>query len=234
MSFRTWVAALALGALTVAPAASAQTSTAAKVDDSTIKSRVETRLKNDATLKGDNIVVSVDKGVVTLSGTVHSNAQKDRAKELAKVSGVTDVDSKLEVESTGPSTVDKAEAKTKDAAKATKDATKDAGKATKDATVKGAEKTKDAAAKTGEKTKDAVATTGEVINDAWITSKVSADFVNEDTLKGSDINVDTKDHVVTLKGTVVSAAGKARAEEIAKTTKGVKRVVNTLTIGPKK
>src|SRR4026207_834175 len=229
MSFRTWVAALALGALTVAPAASAQTSTAAKVDDSTIKSRVETRLKNDATLKGDNIVVSVDKGVVTLSGTVHSNAQKDRAKALAKVSGVTDVDSKLEVESTGPSTVDKAEAKTKDAAKATKDATKDAGKATKDATVKGAEKTKDAAAKTGEKTKDAVATTGEVINDAWITSKVSADFVNEDTLKGSDINVDTKDHVVTLKGTVVSAAGKARAEEIAKTTKGVKRVVNTLT-----
>jgi hyperosmotically inducible periplasmic protein len=88
--------------------------------------------------------------------------------------------------------------------------------------------------KGAEKTKDAVATTGEVIDDAWITSKISADFVNEDTLKGSDINVDTKDHVVTLKGTVASAAGKARAEEIAKTTKGVKRVVDTLTIGPKK
>ena len=212
MSFRTWVAAFALGALTVAPAASAQTSTAAKVDDSAIKTRVETRLKNDATLKGDNIVVSVDKGVVTLSGTVHSEAQKDRAKQLAKVTGVTDVDSKLDVDSTGPSKVDKAEAKTKDAAKATKDAT-----------TKGAEKSK-----------DAVATTGEVINDAWITSKISADYINEDTLKGSDINVDTKDHVVTLKGTVASAAGKARAEEIAKTTKGVKRVNNTLTIGPKK
>ena len=223
MSFRTWVAAFALGALTVAPAASAQTSTAAKVDDSTIKTRVETRLKNDATLKGDNIVVSVDKGVVTLSGTVHSEAQKDRAKQLAKVTGVTDVDSKLDVDSTGPSKVDKAEAKTKEAAKDTKDATKDAAKATKDATKKGAEKTK-----------DAVATTGEVINDAWITSKISADYINEDTLKGSDINVDTKDHVVTLKGTVASAAGKARAEEIAKTTKGVKRVNNTLTIGPKK
>ena len=231
MSFRTWIAAIALGALTVAPAASAQTSTAAKVDDSAIKTRVETRLKNDATLKGDNIVVSVDKGVVTLSGTVHSEAQKDRAKELAKVTGVTDVDSKLDVD---PSKLDKAEAKTKDAAKATKDATKEAAKDTKDATVKGAEKTKDAAAKAGDKTKDAVATTGEVINDAWITSKISADFVNEDALKGSDINVDTKDHVVTLKGTVASAAGKARAEEIAKTTKGVKRVQNTLTIGPKK
>jgi hyperosmotically inducible periplasmic protein len=222
MNARNWIAALALGALTAVPGA-AQTSSAAKVDDSTIKTRVETRLKNDATLKGDNIVVSVDKGVVTLSGTVHSGAEKDRAKQLAKVSGVTDVDSKLEVESKGPSTVDKAEAKTKEAAKETKDAT-----------VKGAEKTKDAAAMAGEKTKDAVTTTGEVINDAWITSKISADFVNEDTLKGSDINVDTKDHVVTLKGTVASAAGKARAEEIAKTTKGVKRVVDTLTIGPKK
>jgi len=234
MSFRTWVAAFALGALTVAPAASAQTSTAAKVDDSAIKTRVETRLKNDATLKGDNIVVSVDKGVVTLSGTVHSEAQKDRAKQLAKVTGVTDVDSKLDVDSTGPSKVDKAEAKTKDAAKATKDATKEAAKDTKDATKDAAKATKDATTKGAEKSKDAVATTGEVINDAWITSKISADYINEDTLKGSDINVDTKDHVVTLKGTVASAAGKARAEEIAKTTKGVKRVNNTLTIGPKK
>lgn len=222
MNARNWIAALALGALTAVPAA-AQTSSAAKVDDSTIKSRVETRLKNDATLKGDNIVVSVEDAKVTLTGTVHSEAQKDRAKQLAKVSGVKDVDSKLDVEHTGPSTTDKAEAKTKEAA------TK-----TKDATVKAGEKTKDAAEKAGEKTKDVAGTTGEVINDSWITTKISADFVNEDALKGSDINVDTKDHIVTLKGTVVSAAGKARAEEIAKTTKGVKHVVNTLTIGPKK
>jgi len=222
MTARNWIAALALGALTAVPAA-AQTSSAAKVDDSTIKTRVETRLKNDATLKGDNIVVSVEDAKVTLTGTVHSEAQKDRAKELAKVSGVKDVDSKLDVEGTGPSTTDKAEAKTKEAAHKTKDAT-----------VKAGEKTKDAAEKVGETTKDVAGTTGEVITDSWITTKISADFVNEDTLKGSDINVDTKDHVVTLKGTVASAAGKARAQEIAKTTKGVTRVVNTLTVGPKK
>ena len=210
MNARNWIAALALGALTAVPAA-AQTSSAAKVDDSTIKSRVETRLKNDASLKGDHIVVSVDKGVVTLSGTVHSDAQKDRAKELAKVSGVTDVDSKLDVENAGPSTVDKAEAKTKEAAKATKDAT----------------------VKAGEATKDAVATTGEVITDAWITSTISADFVNEDTLKGSSINVDSDNQVVTLKGTVMSEAGRARAVAIAKGTKGVKRVINNLIVAPK-
>src|SRR3954463_16519779 len=245
MRFRNLIAALAVGALTVAPAASAQTSSAAKVDDSTLKTRVETRLMNDATLKGDNIVVSVDKGVVTLSGTVHNKAQKDRAKQLAKVSGVTDVDSKLDVESTGPSTVDNAEAKTKHAAKETKDATVHGAEKTKDATVHGAEKTKDAtvhgaektkgtAGTAGSKTKDVASDTGEAINDAWITTKIKTEFVNEDALKGSDINVDTNDHVVTLKGTVATPAGKTRAEEIAKTTKGVTSVVNTLTVGPKK
>ena len=222
MSFRTWIAAVALGALTVAPAASAQTSTAAK-NDSAIKSRIEARLNGVESLKAEHINVSVDNGVVTLKGDVATAADRERAAELAKVPGVTSVENKLEVEGAEKGVTAKTKDATKDAAKETKEATKDAAKATKDATKKGAEKTK-----------DAVATTGEVINDAWITSKISADFVNEDTLKGSDINVDTKDHVVTLKGTVASAAGKARAEEIAKTTKGVKRVQNTLTIGPKK
>jgi hyperosmotically inducible periplasmic protein len=227
MGFRTWIAAVALGALTVAPAASAQTSTAAKVDDSAIKSRVEARLNSVESLKDEHISVSVDHGVVTLKGDVRSAADKQHAAELAKVAGVTTVENKLEVEGSD-----------KGVASKSKDATVKGAEKTKDATVKGAEKTKDAsvkgAKKTGEATKDVAGTTGEAITDAWITTTIKADFVNEDTLKGSDINVDTNDHVVTLKGTVANAAGKARAEEIAKTTKGVTRVVNTLTVGPKK
>jgi osmotically-inducible protein OsmY len=34
-------------------------------------------------------------------------------------------------------------------------------------------------------------------------------FMGEDALKGSDINVDTVDHVVTLKGTVTWRAARA-------------------------
>jgi hyperosmotically inducible protein len=246
MRVRGWIAALALGALVMAPSAAwAQASTATKVDDGTIKTRVETRLKSSDSLKNDTINVVVDNGVVTLTGTVHSEAQSLRAAQLAKVAGVTKVENKLDVDSKTERTMDKAAAKTektmdkagektKSAAEKTKDATVKAGEKTKDATVKGAEKTKDAAVKVGEKTKEVAATTGEVITDAWITTKLKADFVNEDTLKGSDINVDTNNHVVTLKGTVASAAGKARAEEIAKTTKGVNRVINTLIIAPKK
>ena len=112
--------------------------------------------------------------------------------------------------------------------------TKKTAHKTKKATKKGAQKTENAAEKTADKTKEAAGTTGEAITDAWITTKIKADYVNEDALKGSDINVDTNNHVVTLKGTVASLAGKTRAQEIAKTTKGVNRVINELTVAPKK
>jgi osmotically-inducible protein OsmY len=81
--------------------------------------------------------------------------------------------------------------------------------------------------------REAVSSTGEKITDAWILTKVKAQFVGEDVLEGSDINVDVRDYVVYLKGTVASDAGKARAAAIARATDGVTRVINNLRIGPK-
>jgi hyperosmotically inducible protein len=102
----------------------------------------------------------------------------------------------------------------------------------------GAVKTKDAVVKgttvAVDKTKDGVSKTGEVMTDAWITSRVHQRFVSDDLLKNSDISVDTDKHVVTLKGTVTTAAGRRKATTIAKRTEGVHSVVNRLTIGPKK
>lgn len=71
---------------------------------------------------------------------------------------------------------------------------------------------------------------GEAITDAWITTKVNWFFVGEDVLEDSDINVDTNDHVVTLKGTVPSAAARARAKALAERTEGVKSVRDELVI----
>ncbi len=68
---------------------------------------------------------------------------------------------------------------------------------------------------------------------AWIVTSLLADFVNEPALEDSDIHVESSYHIVTLSGTVMTAAGRARAVQIAKTTKGVSQVVDTLTIGPK-
>ena len=105
-------------------------------------------------------------------------------------------------------------------------------------TKEGAVKTKDAVVKGAkiavEKTKDGLSKTGEVMTDAWITTRVHERFVGEDLLKDSDISVDTNKHVVTLKGTVMGRAGRARATSVAKGTEGVHRVVNRLTIGPKR
>ena len=94
-------------------------------------------------------------------------------------------------------------------------------------------KTKDGAEYVGEKTKDGAVKTADEVTDAWLITKLNGDFVNEATLKGSSINVDSDNQVVTLKGTVMSEAGRQRAMEIAKTTKGVKRVNNNLVIAPK-
>ena len=177
--------------------------------------------------------------MVTLTGKVPSDAHRTRAGSLAKIAGVTRVDNKLEIDTTIGEKLDKAVDKTEKAAGTAGSATKDAAVKTKDATVKAAEKTKDGAVyvakKTkdgaeyvGEKTKDGAVKTKDEVTDGWLITKLKADFVNEDTLKGSSINVDSDNHVVTLKGTVTSEAGQDRAVEIAKTTKGVKRVINNL------
>ncbi|HXW03669.1 MAG TPA: BON domain-containing protein [Vicinamibacterales bacterium] len=74
--------------------------------------------------------------------------------------------------------------------------------------------------------------TGNAITDSWITLKIHSQFIPDDALEGSDIDVDTNAGVVMLTGTVRTEAGKARAEAIAKATDGVKSVKNSLRIGP--
>jgi osmotically-inducible protein OsmY len=90
--------------------------------------------------------------------------------------------------------------------------------------------TKEGAGKIINETQKAVSETGEAITDGWITTKVHAAFVGETLLKGSDINVDTVNREVTLKGTVGSDAAKARAATIAGATEGVTRVINQLVV----
>jgi len=71
---------------------------------------------------------------------------------------------------------------------------------------------------------------GEAISDSWIRSKVQWHFIGEDSLDGSKIDVDTKDHVVTLDGKVRSEEGRARAVELAGYVDGVVKVVDKLKV----
>jgi hyperosmotically inducible protein len=75
---------------------------------------------------------------------------------------------------------------------------------------------------------------GNVVKDSWITFKVHSQFLPEDALEGSDIDVDTAAGTVTLSGTVVNEAGRTRAVAIAKATDGVKIVNDKLKIAAAK
>jgi hyperosmotically inducible periplasmic protein len=67
-------------------------------------------------------------------------------------------------------------------------------------------------------------------SDAGITAKVKTQFATDTTVKAHEINVDTKNHVVTLTGAVDTQAAKDRAVEIARDTKGVTDVVDNMTV----
>jgi hyperosmotically inducible protein len=69
-------------------------------------------------------------------------------------------------------------------------------------------------------------------SDAGITTAVKAKMATDDTVKASEINVDTHNHVVTLNGTVGSQGEKERAVIIARDTNGVTSVVDDIVVGP--
>ncbi len=68
------------------------------LDDATITTRVKTALLNDPDVGALRIDVSTTGGVVTLSGSVRSPGEVDRAVQIARtVQGVKDVKSTLQV-----------------------------------------------------------------------------------------------------------------------------------------
>jgi len=199
---------LALGA----GSAAAQSTTTTGSKDSTLDSRIEKRIHADATLKKYDVGVSVDNGVAKLTGTVPTHAAKNRAEHLAKIPGIARVDNEIAVDANVHSVKGTTGEKARDAA----------------------DKTRDTAGKVANKTVDGVQKTGEVATDTWITTRVKSKFIDESVLKGSDIHVETTNHVVTLTGTVPSEAGRARAVEQAKEVEGVHEVIDRLSIGPKR
>jgi len=64
--------------------------------------------------------------------------------------------------------------------------------------------------------------------DTGITTAVKSKFIADDTVKSAQLEVTTKDGVVTLTGNVDSEAAKNKAIELAKATTGVKNVVDMI------
>lgn len=73
-------------------------------------------------------------------------------------------------------------------------------------------------------------TVSEFLSDAELTGKIRSKMALDDSVRAHTIGVSTTDGVVTLEGTISSAAEHDRAVRLARDTKGVKRVVDHLKV----
>lgn len=73
-------------------------------------------------------------------------------------------------------------------------------------------------------------TAGQYVDDVAITSKVKAELLESKRVDGLDVNVDSKNGRVTLRGWASSAAEAQTAAAIARDVEGVKSVDNQIEI----
>jgi osmotically-inducible protein OsmY len=69
---------------------------------------------------------------------------------------------------------------------------------------------------------------GQFLDDTTITTKIKAALLSEPSMSTFEVNVETFKGTVQLSGFVTSKAAKDRADEIAKSTSGVKDVINNI------
>jgi osmotically-inducible protein OsmY len=174
---------------------------AGPTDEERAKS-IEAQLQTDPVLRDDQVSIEVTGKRVRLSGTVDTADERSHAEEVVRQSDPT-----LTVENLLLTNNDR-----EPPAATTKD--------------KVSESTKRAA----HKAEKAATEAGEMITDGWITSKVKTQLMAADGVHASAINVDTTDHVVTLRGHVRSEAERRKAVKLARETRGVDRVLDQLTI----
>jgi hyperosmotically inducible protein len=237
---QSWVVAL-VGLTLGAPSAWAgdDKATVDKGDrDDRLEQKVENRLKADHRLGG--VDVDVDNGVVTMTGEVASRTERMQAERLARAEGARQIVNKLEVDS------DKAAAAIDERAKDRKEMVDTRAEKEKERIDRGAETAKERLERpttatstrpAGEKPvgSDRPNEAGKLVrsaSDAWLTTKVKTKFAGENLLDKSDLHVDTDSSgVVTLTGTAPSETARARAVEVARTTDGVRKVVDKIVVG---
>lgn len=177
--------------------------------DPGITTAVKSKLAGDDTVKAYTIDVDTRDKVVTLSGRVDTPAARERAVELARTTdGVRDVVDQLTV---APG------------AEPTSGVDDDAREAARDADAA----TDDAQRKAG----DAADRAGDAAGDAALTTAVKTKLLGDTDVSGLKIDVDTRNGVVTLTGTVRTAAEKNKALALARETDGVKSVIDRLKVG---
>jgi osmotically-inducible protein OsmY len=149
-------------------------------------------------------VDTASSGAVTLSGTVDSDTDRAEAVRIARATeGVTNVTDNMRVQPQGVATTG--------AAKDTTAVKNDAREIKDDA-------------------RNAARSAATAIDDSWITMKIQSKYFLDDDVRARNINVDTKDGMVNLKGSVESAGERQQAVSLARSTDGVTMVHDNLVV----
>ena len=175
---------------------------ATSVEDATITASVKSKLMWNDRTDGLEIDVDTIAGRVTLTGTADDDEARRIATRIAR-----DTDGVVGVDN--KLTIDTNQVGTDD----------DADDRT-------------AATRPADRDEDRTAEARADVSDAWITTKVKSTLLLSRWVDGLDIDVDTRDGVVTLKGEADSAAERDLAVELADSIRGVDRVdASALRIG---
>ena len=170
-----------------------------------ITAKVQSQYYLNPSLKPWRIEVDTSSsGAVTLSGTVDSDADRDEAVRIARTTeGVSAVHENLRVQ---PRTV-----ATTGTIKDTTDVKNDAREVKDDA-------------------RSAARKTAEAVDDSWITMKIQSKFFLDDDVRARNIDVETRNGMVTLKGAVQSEGERQHALAVARSTNGVTMVHDSLVV----
>ena len=230
------VGTIALAVLTLTFVSAPAQAQVSAVKDGWLVMKIHSEFVDEDVLSGSNIDVDVKNGVVTLQGTVPSEAARARAIQSAKNNdGVKNVVDQLRIAAPvhDNGRLDRAQDRSAAAAERAGDKTARAADRAADKSARAADKAEDKMDRAGDKTANAAKTTGRAVDDGWIKSKIYAQYMTEwnTVLDDSDIDIDVQNNMVTLNGTVKSAAAKAKAVSIAKGTDGVKGVKDNLRVG---
>jgi osmotically-inducible protein OsmY len=204
---RTTLALTLAGILAVAACTRTNTTSTTATNDSELEQAIQDRFRVEAALRDSNLSVDADlkDNEVTVSGTVSSEAMRSRAVGI------------VEAARPGVKINDKIDVKPPDAP--TAEVPRD-------------RYTEEMASDYRRRVEGTGSKIGRSLDDAWIHTKITTRLAADSDTPARKINVDVEDNVVTLRGTVATAAAKQEAERIVRQTEGVKRINNLLRVQP--
>ena len=184
----------------------AATKAGEKLADGWLDAKIESKYIGDRDLKASDIKVSSRDGVVTLSGHVLNEPMRTLAVTIAqKTDGVKQVVNNLGVDAAAPVAAHAQNTPATTATGATPGAVPTSGSV-------------DASRPSG------------TDNDSQITAAIQSKYFLDDKIKGRQINVQASNGVVTLNGDVRDDVERGEALLLARTTPGVQRVEDNLTV----